>query len=233
MKGISLCRVCRVFPVRPGLSRRMYMLKTRVFPIVVLSLLAVILSSCASSLNSVWKKEDFRGPGYKKVLVIAMAEIELNRIFFENTFKEQFAKRGVTSVSSYTAIPQMGKLDRKIVEQTAKELGVDAVIVSKIDRIGRYEANLKAAKTGDLRYYELRSIYGESAYDDVIPFWPSGFFTPADTRVFVLDTSLYDASEGRLIWTAHSKIEFTERPYSEIEAFVRNIVSRMADDRII
>lgn len=203
------------------------------FSIVCLAIAAIFLTSCAQSLTSVWKKEDFRGPAFKKVMVVAVAEIELNRIFYENTFKEYLAKKGVESVSSYTVVPSAGKLDRKTLEQKAKELGVEAVIVSTIDRIGQYEAGKKAARTGDLRYYELRSIYGDSAYDDVVPFWPSGFFTATDRREIVLETSLYEASEGRLVWTAHSKITLAERPYGDIESFVKNIVNRLADDRII
>lgn len=207
-------------------------LRRRVFPFVCLVIAVIFMSSCASSLSSVWKNENFKGAAFKKILVVGLAEIELNRIFYENTFKEHFARKGVTSISSYTVTPA-GKVDRKLLEQKAKELGVDAVIVSRIDRLGQYEANVKSARTGDLRYSELKSIYGESTYDQVLPFWPSGFFSTTDRVEIVLETSLYESAEGRLVWSAHSKITITERPYDEIESFVKNIVTRMADDRVI
>lgn len=178
----------------------------RQLAVVFTGLLALGLLGCASTtMVHTWTDPAYSGPPMKKVMIIGVAASDANRRIFEDTFRGELAREKVDAISSYTVLPS-SQLTEEDIKSKVRELGVDGVLISRV----------VDQKTVETIYPPTTTYMGGS------PYWPDyyggyyGYYSNAysvytspgyvtTTDYVYVETNLYDARTGKLVWTGLSE----------------------------
>lgn len=188
----------------------------------VLALL--VLPSCATTtkLTSVWRDDGYQDHP-KKMMIIGELKQPGNRRIFEDEMVKQLKAVGADAVVSYAAIPEQAGADRDTIAAKMKELGADAVLISR----AMDKKTVTTYVPGDVRtgYPEYGGgWHGYYAY--------SPGYTVQD-QFAVVQTNLYDLKTDRLIWTAASETWIAEDNESLIRSFIKVIIERLVSDKML
>ena len=163
--------------------------------ILVLALLLFAAAGCSSTRIASESKSPDLSAKYKKILVIGVSPDRGIRQLFEEQFAEALLARGVTAVPSYQDLPQ-AQPTRDEVEQLAKRVNADAVLVSRlVERTAetQFDPGVAAVPANISGYY-----------DDA---WKSAYEPPSTYTVTVvrIETRLFDAATGKQAWSAETE----------------------------
>lgn len=199
---------------------------------LILCMAALVLTSCAAStiLTSVWKDENYRIGNIKKVLIIVFSEKPAVRRFFEDEFKSQMTPFSIDAVSSYTVIPDEKLSDKEVLPEQAKDLRVDAVLITRL-----------VDKTKIQSYVPPETTYrGPGGFASS---WPAYNYNYSQTitrqgytvehEILNLEANLYDAKTDKLIWSALSDTIAESAKEEYIKSFISVIMKRLSDDKIL
>ena len=168
--------------------------------ILLLSLL-VALGGCGaqSSLLRSWHAPE-PAPPVQDLLVVGISTNEAAVRLWERIFVEEFAKRGVRARSAIQVTGFMPEPKKEVLQTAIKKTGSKIVLITHI----LDKSSTTYTRPGYVRYVpsgfynNLYGYYGH-AYRAV-------YLPPQDvTRTtIILETNLYDASSGQLLWTAQT-----------------------------
>jgi hypothetical protein len=164
------------------------------------------MAGCAStSMTHTWSDPEWKGPQIKKVLIIGVADRDANRRIFEDKFKAELAKEKVDAISSYTVLPS-GQLTEDAINSKLGELGVDGIVVSRVVDKRTVDTIYPPTTT-----YVAGSPYWPSYYGGYYGYYSTSYsaytspgYTETTDYVYV-ETNLYSAKTGKLIWTGMSE----------------------------
>jgi len=95
----------------------------------VLLALTFLLTSCASTkLVETWKDNQFKGPAFKKIMVVSLMKQPDTRQRVEDEFAGQLNARGVHPVTCYSCIPDLNNLTREEIVRAVGKTGVEVPI---------------------------------------------------------------------------------------------------------
>jgi hypothetical protein len=136
-------------------------------------------------------------------MIIAVSNTPAIRRLLEDEFVKELKDYETDAIVSYTALPDKSMADTGAINAKAKKVGADTVLITKA--VGR--------KTGTTE--SLWAVY------------PNEYI---DTK-----TNIYDVKSGKLIWTASSEtwINYTASEESQIRAFVKVIVRRLSEQKLV
>ena len=181
-------------------------------------------SSCSTTtLKTVWKDTKYQAK-LKEVLIIGIAKEKTIRRLFEDEFVGLFKARGVDALASYTLIPSEGMLDKATVESKIKNLGVDAVLVTRLVESKKERAYAVPARTyrGGWYGYYNRSYEYNRQLDNYYEY-----------EVIYLETNIYETQSGNLIWSGLSETFVQSTDQEEIKAFIEVIIKSLSDNQLI
>ena len=175
-------------------------MKNRIAQFTLGAALVALLVACASTtLTNAWKDPAYKGGGFKKLMVIGATESSTNRRVFESEFTHALRAAGVQAVSSHIAISQDGKIDKAVLKAAVRKQGLDGVVITRLVRMDKQTVYTPGYAWGVPAVGHRNSLYG---YYNVA--W-SPYAMPADVREYqsaVLETSLWNAADEKLVWTA-------------------------------
>jgi len=91
----------------------------------------ILFTACAATkLTSVWKDETYQGHP-AKIMVIAVSNTPATRRLIEDAFVKELQDYKTDAIVSYTALPDQSVTDKGAMNAKAKELGADAVLITK------------------------------------------------------------------------------------------------------
>ena len=148
--------------------------------------------SCAGTETEVSQNQvavAYNGPPVSNILVIAITGNEHNRHSYENKFVTRLNSVGVAAVASEEAIPMPPnlKLQKDTILNAVRQYGNDAVIITQL--VGK--------KTREIRTRDQHNI-GPFFYYSIHPGYSN------ESKALRLETNLYDAKNGELIWSGQS-----------------------------
>lgn len=191
----------------------------RVPSATALLLLTALVVACASTkLTSVHLDPDYRGGPFRSLLVIGLSPSEGARHEFEQRFAERLRARGVDALPSVRVLPEHGDLTRERVTAWVRERGIQGVILTHVVDVER--------ETEVVPPTVQPSLYGYYGYR-----WGmmSGVtISPGYTRrntTLRIETNLYDAPTGRLVWSASSR-SFNPRDRSQVIEELTRLVTK-------
>ena len=163
--------------------------------------LALLLGACAATtLTNAWKDPEYKGSGFRKLLVVGATESPTNRRIFEEEFSRALRAAGVETLPSYTVIAQDGKkIDEATLKEVVRRQGLDGVVMTRLVRIDKQTVYTPGYAWGVPALGYRNSLYGY--YDGA---W-SPYAMPAEIREYesaVLETTLWNAADEKLVWTA-------------------------------
>jgi hypothetical protein len=171
-------------------------MKTRVHTAMLIGGLALIVSACASTtLDMTWRDPTYEGRPFAKVLVVGSTDNADNRRIFEDILVGELASRGVGAVASYTLIPGEADVKRDKVVEAVKTSGADCVLSTRLVGVETRAAQvpLQSANAGAMDMYRYYS-----------PMEPQTTIQQ-DYRVANLETNLFDAGTGKMVWWGRSQ----------------------------
>jgi hypothetical protein len=183
----------------------------------VLAAACLAAVACASTrLNSVYVAPGYEGGAFDRLMIVGLAQSEGGRVQYENAFADQLAALGALGIGSANVFPAREQLTRETVSAWVREQNVRGVLVTRVQDVKREERYVPPTTTWDLYGY-----YG---------YWaPTAITTPGyviqETTV-VLETSLFDAETGKLVYTAVSE---TFQPSSRKE-IIEEVVAALTKD---
>jgi len=163
-------------------------------------ILAFLVAGCAAKrteLTRIHLDEAFRARPVSNILVIGVADKEESRRRFEERFVAELKSAGVGAFGSgeAVAIPPDRKLSEEEIRGALARNGGNAVIVTRLVDIKRKEAYSRSAPQAAGYYGYYGYLY--NAMSD------PGYSTERTT--VWLETRLYDAESGSLIWSVDTK----------------------------
>ncbi len=188
-------------------------------------LLLLLLSSCATtSLTTSWHDAVFTAQNnMDDVLVIGLTKDETVRRLYEDGFVAKLSDAGVRAYPSYT-------LDIADIKPTKKAV---AAAVAAID--AGYVLITRHVSTDTKQHYRPpEPVYVDPYYSRMDRYYPlvyrEAYYRPGysySVTTVLLESNLYDAATGKLIWSAQSKSvdpAMTEKYIDELIAvFVQDL----------
>ena len=198
--------------------------------LVTAALCALLLSSCTNTkITSVWMDSNKAGTSFNDLLIIGIANEEHNRRLFEEEFTTQLKAVGVESEVSYTVLPQGTDINPETVTAAIDGKGVDAIIVTHLVAVEQ--------ETVYRQSMDYRPAYGY--YNGFYDYYPHvhsyvqqpGYYTTHD--VVKLETNLYEAASGELVWTAQSQSFAPESAKEVIDELVQLVITDLQEKGLI
>jgi len=206
-------------------------------PIALIACLMISACSTSTRITGSWKDPavDASTGESKSVLITALTRNIEVRTKLENALAAKAAERNIEAVQSsevftpdfFQVLPEREELIAQI-----KQTGVDAILtVSLIDT----ESETRYVR-GNSRYAPMPVYNWYGGFYSYINYWHPIMYEPGyyvTDKTYFLETNLYNAETGRLIWSAQSE---TVNPTS-IDAFAAEypdvLLERMVNDGLL
>jgi hypothetical protein len=169
---------------------------TRVRAAFLIGGLALIVSACASTtLDMTWRDPTYEGRPFGKVLVVGATDNADNRRIFEDILVGELKNRGVGAVASYTLIPSEADVKRDKVVEAVKTSGADCVLSTRLVGI-ETRATQVPLQSGSDAAMDMYRYYSPMEPETTIR---------QDYRVANLESNLFDAGTGKMVWWGRSQ----------------------------
>jgi hypothetical protein len=198
----------------------------------------LLFAACSSStmITGSWRKPNATASGYRNIFIAALTSNIPVKQAVESGLQQQLQQRGLTVEKSTDVFPpnfstQTGQ-KRELVLGRIQSTGADAILtvaLLKQETESRYIPGTGAYAPG-LRwgYYGRFWNYYNNWYPSV---YSPGYYD--QSKVYYLETNLYDARTEDLIWAAQSKTYDPANVDSFIRDYVKSIHNQMVKDGLI
>lgn len=197
--------------------------------ILIALLFAILLSSCSNTkFTKQWIDEDFDGPPYDDILVLAVADKMGNRQDAENYIVKKLDEAGINAMQSYDILPKTEIIDAEAVGKATDGLQLDSVIVIYATGVTEEEYYIPDRRFGVYAGYG----YGHAHYGSFYSYYPHAYtyvYIPGydnTHHVVALETALFDLNTGTMIWSGQSN---TFAPES-VDDVIHNITVLTIDE---
>lgn len=196
-------------------------------PIRIAAALGLLALACASTkLTSVYRSEHDRGGPFRSLLVMGLSPSEGARHQFEERFVERLRAHGVDAIPSVEVLPEHGRLERAQVEQWVRERGIDGVVVTHVVDVEQHTEVVPPSVHPSLYGY-----YGSRWGTAVGVTVGSGY--RRERTVLRIETNLYDAPTGRLVWSAASRTFDPGSREEVIDELTGLVTERLAEEGLL
>lgn len=201
--------------------------------------LAILVTSCSSSMKNTWTKSGFTGKKFNNILVVGATKNLESRTAFENSVVNLLGEKGITAHTSLDVFPPVKdakELDEEQIIGKIKNGNFDAVIV----------ASLVDVNTKDVRetsnYYSGGVVYGPRryGYSRYIYSSYSLAYSPdyyRQQKTYVVESRLFDINEGSkedaLMWVGQSNITDPSSYESASKTFAKKLVKSLLDSKML
>lgn len=195
---------------------------------------ALLLSACATStqINAQWvNPEAGKRLPVKSVLVIGITRDTTARRVYEDTMVAQLAARGVKAQPSYRSLPDDGPAPRPAIEMAIKDMGADAVLISRTVSVTSEVRVSPGMVMGPPYGFGWGGFYGY--YHGM---WSSAYATPPSVYTVqnvVVDTRLFDAKDFMVLWSGSSTTTPTSSMQTTIAEFAATLAEALASAKAI
>jgi hypothetical protein len=166
---------------------------THTFRIASTLALLATLACSSTKLTSTFVDPGFSGGPFRKLMVVGLGASEGGRAMFENAVADKLAAQGVLGVASGNLIVAAEDLNREAVRGWVAKDGYDAVLVTRL---------VDTKKETSYRPPTYTDFYGYWGY------YGSYVTSPGyvlETTTLLIESTLFDASTGKVVYSAHSE----------------------------
>jgi len=212
----------------------------RLLVMIVQCMLVASIGCAATQIKQVWKDEAFQGGQLDNVLIIGMLKNNTARRAFESEFVRYFKYRGIIAVESFRVLPTdalEGDEARDAIAQKVQELGISAVLVTKITGNRTKEETIPGMTitTGyglPFGSYGAWGSYASVGYSFPGPSEPTTQAYSHEDKFLVLETQLFDVRTEKLVWAVQSETRLSGAPQSEIKPYVAVIADKLFREKL-
>ena len=199
-------------------------MKKQLFLLLVIP--AFLLTGCAQGNKMIgsWKDPAYTGPIKGKILVVGVAHNSTVRRIFEDSLVHNLEAAGADAVAGYTVNSERIEPNKGEISKMVKRSGAATVLVTHAvgsDEKTRYFPAIGGTFV-DPGYYGGLYTYYPMVYNYV--YMPAQTVT---TEMVTLETGLYAADSGQLIWVGRTEAinpEMTKKYYTALSSlFVKDL----------
>lgn len=193
-------------------------------PPLLAAVMVVTLSACASTtLDTTWRDPTFAGQPFAKVLVVGSTDSAENRRIFEDAVVGELKARGVSAIASHTLIPNEGDVKRDRVIEAVRATGADCVISTRVVGVEtkREQVPVRSPFPGDMDLYRHYSPM------------EAGTTIRQDYQVAHLESNLFDAKTGKMVWWGRSSTFPTANIARMSRELGRSIISSLKSAKLL
>ncbi len=208
----------------------------------IFGVLLVVACGSTTQLTNVWTDPRFETNSLRKLMVIGIAQSPTMRRLFEDRFAAALKAQGIEAEPSYRLVGD-GNLDSARVRAEMHATGCDGVFVTRIvdqTTVRTYYPPTPSYVGAPYRHgwYGSYPSYGHYSWYGYYSLGYSYLGTPGYTvenQVVNFETNLYRVSDGQLVWSALSQewLAQSDTPGTEVDPFVRQLVSALLSSRIV
>jgi hypothetical protein len=191
--------------------------------LVIAIIFLLFTLSCDEIKLNVWKDDNYVGGPFKKVFVI----VALNDPTIKNRFEKEFAKQmkihktdGAISSDFFSC---HFTADRESIIESIREVNAEAILIVRLEKFEKGEDQYLIPSW----YYDWYECYRRSVAYVRIPKYKDENF------LVLMEATLYDTNDERLIWFAQSRVSMIACDCTEIIPFVKAVVDRISADKLI
>lgn len=197
--------------------------------VVALGGILFVAGCSTTKLTGVWSDPALPVAGYSDYLVVAVGGKESSRRLYEDTMSRAIAGHpGASAIASHRLAPAPGLLSKADIQRMVADEASDAIVVTRlvdVDKSLQYVPG--ATYTVPTGYSGFYGYYSSSFAVVREP----GYYRTATT--LVLETNVYNAGSGRLVWSAVSETLDPASAESLIDSVTSKLVKRMAADGLL
>ena len=153
-----------------------------------------------------WTNPDYEGrQKVDDVMVVAIAKNDTHRRIFETEMARELERQGIRAWPSIQFHPAVDQLPEDKAKALIQEHGVEAVIVTRLLDIDRKDVYVPPTT-----YVSSYPAYGSPYYGNWYGYYSYGYTVTHDPGytyekvTVVLETNLYDAATGDIVWSGQS-----------------------------
>jgi hypothetical protein len=181
------------------------------------------------ALIDVWSDPGYHAVAVDNVLVVGMAPRLQSRSVFEYQLAHEFNANGVNAMASLDGMPADEEISRDAFEEYFRDLNLDAVLVTALVRAD----TTKIIVPGNS--YEVQSGYYRDFWGEYHTQWTvhhePGYIQ--ETTEYLIESTLYETSEGKVIWRGVSRAVDPDQVSVVIEDLSKILVKRLGEDGMI
>jgi hypothetical protein len=199
----------------------------------------LLISACGTSTNitSSWRKPNATANGYRNIFIAAMSSNIPAKQAVETGLQAQLQQKGLTVEKSMDVFPpnfstQTGQKKELILSriQSTNADGILTIALLRKETENRFVNTGRGYWNPGLRYGYYNRFW--NYYSNWYPsLYAPGYYD--QTKIYYLETNLYDAKTEQLIWAAQSETYDPSSIDSFLKGYVKSIYERMEKDGLI
>ncbi len=196
---------------------------------MILSALIVCTSCFSTQMIGSWSDPASRGILLKKIAVVGLRKSDLNRRLFEDELCGLLRQHGAQAEPSYTLMPDQPIASGDTLLDLYRGKGFDGVIISTV--VGVRSDVVTSPTTSvyvpETRYHRFGNYYTTVMTEQVT------MGTETTYEYVQIQTHLYRASDGELIWAAQSETERTGNLQMGIDDYCKAVIYDLVKNKLI
>jgi len=188
-------------------------------------LVAMLLSGCASTtLQSAWFDSEFKGPPFKRVLVVGVTGNFTDRRVFDQNFAQLLTDAGTQGIPGFQYIDVMQTTDGTAFDVGVKRSGADAVLLVRllgVDTRTQVTTTMVPA---------MGSPFGGPFGGPSMSPWGPVWYAVPQVQQFQLanvEATLFEAVSHRPVWSATTQTFNPTSVAQETPGFARLVIGQL------
>jgi len=205
---------------------------------LIIVMVSALLWSCATTMQSTWKKENFEGKSYEKVLVLTITRNLKSRTLFENTTVNLLEDKGINATNSlnvFTPVEDLSQLSEEQIEKRIKDGGYDAVLVTSL-----IDTRTRDVQVNNTNYYPyMYGGYYGYGYRSFIYSNYNHLYSDQyrQEKTYVLESRLYDVSisdpKEAIVWAGQSELVDPSGSEAASSKYSTQLVTALVESGVI
>jgi hypothetical protein len=207
------------------------MKKSIIVVLILIGIISLVQFGCGGSISliNVWSNPEYHGGKIEKVLVVGLAPRERSRTIFEHQLTNEFNINGVKAMASLDGMPKDEEISKDAFKKYFKDLNLDAVLITGLVRADTSETYVAGSAIAVSSGY-YRDFWGYYNHQVTVYRQP-GYIK--ETKEYLIESTLYETTNGKIIWRGISKSVDPEHIIEVIEVLSKNLVKQLIKDDIV
>lgn len=191
---------------------------------------ALLLAGCASTtLQSAWFDSDFKGPPFKRVLVVGVTGNFTDRRVFDDTFAQLLTNAGTQGIPGFQFVDNAGSTDNAAFDAGVAKSGADAVLLVRllgVDTRTQVTTTMVPAMGGGPFAGPFGGPFGGPSMSPWGPVW----YAVPQVQQFQLanvEATLFEAVSHRPVWSATTQTFNPTTVAQETPGFARLVIGQL------
>jgi hypothetical protein len=184
----------------------------------LLSFAFLIISCAGTELTQKQVDDSYKGRPVSDILVIAVTGNEHNRRSYEKKFVAHLKTVGVDAIASEAVIPMPAdlKLKKETILDAVNQYKNDAVIITQLIGIEKKDVHTRGGATR-IGFFSYSLDPGYSSTNTTVR----------------LETNLYDAKTGKLIWSGKSNTLSKDSADRIMNDVIKAVINNLQENKLI